>query len=435
MTYLLLSLLFVVAITLAAVLLSSESALSYLPRSDAERLGRGRNGRSIQRILARPRDHLHGVRFLRIFFEMAAAIAIALMAAQLIENVWLAGLITTVVITGISFVIVGVSPRQFGRAHSSAVVVATAPMVRWLCVLLGPIPRWLARLGQSIAGKGAPMDDAFFTEDEFREFVDRASSADYIEDEEAELIHSVFDLDDTLVASLMVPRTDMITIHKDETLERAMRLFLRSGFSRVPVIDEDADDIVGMLYFKDVAARLSTTAPAWGHLEPWEAQEQQVREICRDVRYVPDSMRATDLMRELQRESIHVAIVVDEYGGTAGLVTLEDVLEEIVGDIADEYDAKDSEPAPLADGGWEVAARMNVDDLADLLGIDLEYDDVETVGGLLAKAIGRVPIEGSAGEIGALSLRASRQQGRRHQISHVIVHHTPELEPDTEDEE
>ncbi len=413
-------LLFVASVTLAAVLLGAESALSYLPRSEAERLGKGRNGASIQKILAHPTDYLHGVRFLRVFFEMAAAIAVALLAHQLFQNIVWAGLAATLFMAAVSFVIVGVSPRQFGRAHSRAVVVATAPTVRWLCALLGPIPRWLAGVGVGIAGKNAPMDEAFFTEEEFREFVDRASEADYIEEEEAELIHSVFDLGDTLVAGVMVPRTDMITVNSDESLEKAMRLFLRSGFSRIPVIRESPDDIVGMLYFKDVVAQL--------HRSPrGDAAPERVEQICREVRYVPDSMQAADLLRQLQRESIHVAIVVDEYGGTAGLVTLEDVLEEIVGEIVDEYDAQEFEPLPTEDGGWEVLARMSLDDLAELFEMDLEYDDVETVGGLLAKAIGRVPIVGSAGEIDGLIITATRQEGRRHQISHVRVHRVPPI--------
>jgi CBS domain containing-hemolysin-like protein len=422
--------LFLVALTLAAVMLAAESALSYLPRSEAEDLGKGRNGASIRKILAHPTDHMHGVRFLRVFFELSAAIAVALLFHELFRSVLLAGLAATILMAGFSFVIVGVSPRHFGRSHSRAVVVATAPMVRWLCAILGPIPRWLAQVGVKIAGKHAPMDDAFFTEEEFREFVDRASEADYIEDDEAELIHSVFDLGDTLVAGVMVPRTDMITVSREESLEKTLRLFLRSGFSRIPVINDSPDDIVGMLYFKDVVAQLHRTQIYREQRE--EIGVPTVEQICRDVRYVPDSMQAAELLRQLQRESIHVAIVVDEYGGTAGLVTLEDVLEEIVGEIVDEYDAHEIDSVPLADGGWEVSARMSVDDLAELFDMDLEYDDVETVGGLLAKALGRVPIAGSTAEIDGLHLTATRQEGRRHQISHVSVQRV--LTPDTDEE-
>ncbi|GAA1348424.1 hemolysin family protein [Falsarthrobacter nasiphocae] len=432
MTYLLLGILFAIAISLAAVLLAAESALSYLPRSEAERLGRGRHGASIQRILAHPHSHLHGVRFLRIFFEMSAATAVAFIAVELIESLWIAGLVTTVVMAALSFVIVGVSPRQFGRAHSSAVVVATAPTVSFLCRLLGPIPRWLADAGRKLAGESAPVDDAFFTEEEFREFVDRASDADYIEDEEAELIHSVFDLGDTLVAGVMVPRTDMITIHREEPLEKAVRLFVRSGFSRIPVINESADDVVGMLYFKDVAARLHGPHRGGGsHVDPASLTAE---DVAREARYVPDSMQAAELLRQLQRESIHVAIVVDEYGGTAGLVTLEDVLEEIVGEIVDEYDAKDIVPVPTEDGGWEVPARMSLDDLGDLVGAEIEDDDVETAGGLLAKALGRVPIVGSRGEILGLDLVATRSEGRRNRISHLVVHYRPSHEAATEED-
>jgi CBS domain containing-hemolysin-like protein len=305
------------------------------------------------------------------------------------------------------------------------VVRFTAPLIRFLCWILGPIPGWLVALGQAVA-PGAPSgDDAFVSEEEFREFVDRAAESDMIEDNEAELIHSVFDFGDTLVRSVMVPRTDIVSIGTGSDLETAMGLFLRSGYSRIPVIGENTDQIRGILYLKDVAAAMYRGEPG--------LQAHDVDSLARDVRYVPESKLVSDLLRELQQESTHVAIVIDEYGGTAGLVTLEDLIEEIVGEIVDEYDAAAEEAVDLGDGTFRVSARMSIDDLGELFDIDLDDDEVDTVGGLLAKALGQVPIVGSSVDVDGISLRADRLEGRRNRVSHIIAAAMPKEDTDFED--
>jgi CBS domain containing-hemolysin-like protein len=318
-----------------------------------------------------------------------------------------------------------VSPRQLGRVHSAALVRFSAPLVRSLYAVLGPIPGWLVRLGSAVA-PGAPADnEAFFSEEEFRELVDRASESDVIEDNEAELIQSVFDFGDTLVRSVMVPRTDILTIDSGSSLRRAMSLFLRSGYSRIPIIGENTDQILGIVYLKDVAAVLHNLGP--------DQEPPAVDELAREVRYVPDSKPVSDLLRELQKESTHVAIVIDEYGGTAGLVTLEDLIEEIVGEIVDEYDTESAEAVALGDGSYRVSARMSIDDLGELFDLELDDDEVDTVGGLLAKALGRVPIVGSTVQVHGLSLRADRLEGRRNRVSHIIAAAVAKEETDLED--
>ena len=222
---------------------------------------------------------------------------------------------------------------------------------------------------------------------EFRELVDRASESDMIEDNEAEMIQSVFDFGDTLVRAVMVPRTDILSIDAGSSLRRAMSLFLRSGYSRIPVIGDNTDQILGIVYLKDVAATLHELGP--------DDEPPPVEALAREVRYVPESKPVSELLRELQKESTHVAIVIDEYGGTAGLVTLEDLIEEIVGEIVDEYDTESAEAVALGGGAFRVSARMSIDDLGELFDIELDDDEVDTVGGLLAKALGRVPIVGS----------------------------------------
>ncbi|WP_372699229.1 hemolysin family protein [Arthrobacter sp. JSM 101049] len=395
----------------AAILTAAESAFLALPRQEAEDMLAERPRKQLRAILADATAHTHVVRFWRIWFETASAVAIALLYHDVLENIWLAGLLATATMAAVGFVLVGVSPRRYGRVRSSSVVVLTAPLVRVLRLALGPIPGWLVRLGSSVA-KGAPVqEDAFFTEELFRDMVDRAHEADIIEDVEADLIHSVFELGDTRVRAVMVPRTDMVTVDHGTKLQDAMSLFLRSGCSRIPVIRDNPDQIVGIIYLKDVAARLHARAD----------DEHTVEQVCRDVRYVPESKSVAELLQELQRESTHVAIVIDEYGGTAGLVTLEDLIEEIVGEIDDEYDDSSVESEEVEDGVFRVSARMGIDDFADLFDRRLDDDEVDTVGGLLAKTLGRVPIVGSEVTVDGIRIHAERLAGRRNRIGYVLA--------------
>ena len=414
-----------VFLSFAAFLTAAESAFNYLSRHDAGAAILQSRGTALQRIMAQPVAHMRALRFWRIWFEMASAVAVTVLVNSLLGNVWLSGLIATGVMALLGFVIVGVSPRQLGRVHSAGLVRFSAPLIRWLCRVLGPIPGWLVTVGSAVA-PGAPADnEAFFSEEEFRELVDRATESDVIEDNEAEMIQSVFDFGDTLVRSVMVPRTDILSIDSGSSLHRAMSLFLRSGYSRIPVIGENTDQVLGIVYLKDVAAFIHNLGPG--------GEPPVVDELARDVRYVPDSKPVSELLRELQKESTHVAIVIDEYGGTAGLVTLEDLIEEIVGEIVDEYDTESAEAVELGDGSYRVSARMSIEDLGELFDLELDDDEVDTVGGLLAKALGRVPIVGSAVEVHGLSLRADRLEGRRNRVSHIIAAAAPTVETDLED--
>ncbi|TLM87599.1 hemolysin family protein [Pseudarthrobacter sp. NamE5] len=425
MTPLLLVAMALAFLAVAAVLTAAEAAFNFIPRHDAEEALLKSRGNALRRILAQPVAHIRALRFWRIWFEMASAVAVAVLLYSLLDNAWLAGLAATGIMALLGFVIVGVSPRQLGRLHSAAVVRFTAPLIRFLTWVLGPIPAWLVRLGSS-AAPGAPGgDEAFFSEQEFRELVERASESDMIEDTEAEMIQSVFDFGDTLVRAVMVPRTDILTIEAGSSLRQAMSLFLRSGYSRIPVIGESTDQILGIIYLKDVAAAIHELGP--------NEEPPLVDSLAREVRYVPESKPVSDLLRELQKESTHVAIVIDEYGGTAGLVTLEDLIEEIVGEIVDEYDTESAEAVELGDGSYRVSARMGIDDLGELFDVELDDDEVDTVGGLLAKALGRVPIVGSTVEVQGVSLRADRLEGRRNRVSHIIAAPLAKEDTDLED--
>jgi CBS domain containing-hemolysin-like protein len=243
--------------------------------------------------------------------------------------------------------------------------------------------------------------------------VDLAEQSRLIESGERAMIHSVFELGDTIVREVMVPRTDMVFIERTKTLRQAMSLALRSGYSRIPVVGGGLDDIAGMAYLKDITKRV---------FDKHEAETtERVESIARQCLFVPDSKPVDALLREMQAQRMHVAIVVDEFGGTAGMVTIEDILEEIVGEITDEYDVEPDAVERLSGGSVRVSSRFAVDDLGELFGIELEDEDVDSVGGLMAKHLGKVPIPGSEVEVEGLLLQAEDPTGRRNQIGTVLV--------------
>jgi CBS domain containing-hemolysin-like protein len=248
---------------------------------------------------------------------------------------------------------------------------------------------------------------------ELRGLVDYLEGRTGIEPGEREMVRSVFELGDTIVRDVMVPRTDMVFIEADKTLEQALSLALRSGFSRIPVVGENTDDVLGIAYLKDIVA--------WAHEHPGTESTEKVAAVMRPATFVPDSKPVNELLRQMQAQRIHVAIVIDEYGGTAGLVTIEDILEEIVGEITDEYDNERPPVERLSDGAARVTARLPVAELEELFGVSVQAEDVETVAGLLAHALGRVPIAGSRATVSGLQLTAENLAGRRNKIGTVLV--------------
>jgi CBS domain containing-hemolysin-like protein len=268
-------------------------------------------------------------------------------------------------------------------------------------------------IGNAITpGRGFP-EGPFATEAELRELVDLAEQSRVIESDESRMIHSVFELGDTLAREVMVPRTDIVFIERYKTLRQMISLALRSGFSRIPVVGDGLDDVVGIAYLKDVTKRV---------FDRHEAEStERIETVMRPCIFVPDSKPADELMREMQAKRTHVAIVVDEYGGTAGLVTIEDLLEEIVGEITDEYDVEPVEVERLADGAVRVSSRMPVDELAEIFDVEIEDEDVETVGGLMAKHLGKVPIPGAEVVCEGLHFQAESLAGRRNKVVTVVV--------------
>lgn len=403
----------ILLVAFGGLMAAVDSAITAQSRADiAELAVTARAKRSLRAIAADTGAHLNAVNFVRIIAETTAAVLVTLVFATTIDAIWLALLLSALLMTAVSFVLVGASPRSVGRAHPKTLVAVTALLVHFLRVLLGPVANALVALGNRVT-PGRTRLATFTSEDQLLSMVDEATELDVIEEDDRELIHSIFEFSETVVRELMIPRTDMVTIDADATVGAAMGLFLSKGFSRVPVVDGEVDDVTGILYLRDVARLV--------YERPRNLETLRVRELAKPAQFVPESKKADALLRQMQLESNHLAMVVDEYGGIAGLVTLEDLIEELVGDISDEYDRDVVEIEDLGSGRFRVSARLPVDELGELFNLDLDDDDVDSVGGLLAKALGRLPVAGSEARTSGLILTAERTEGRRKRISTVLV--------------
>lgn len=407
-------LLALLSLTLAAVLAAADAAFSTVSHHEVEEAVEDgkRTAPKAERILKDLPTHINVLTFVRQLFETAAVVFTLLGFTSFIDSMPTALIVTALTSAVAVFVIAGVSPRTIGRRKNLTVVLASAPLVSGLRQALGPVARVLVWLGNMLTPAKVFRDGPFVTEEQLRDLVDRASAGNIIEDDERDMIESVFNLGDTRAYKVMVPRPDLVYLRSESTLEHAMTVFLRSGFSRIPVVGKDLDDVRGIVFLKDVARRL--------HTHP-EDRDQPALDIARPVTFVPDTKTVDSLLRFMQVEATHMVIIVDEYGGTAGLITIEDIVEEIVGEIADEYDRDEDDIVPLEGGGARVATRTDIDDVAEYFDVRIDEEDVTTVGGLLASELGEVPIAGSEAVISGLRLVAEPGQGRRHRISHVII--------------
>ena len=404
----------IVGLVLAFALAAAEAALHRMSRVRAQELhDDGRAGsRALLTVVGDSAAYLSVMAFVRVIAEMTTAVLVTTAVYRAVEGTWKPLLVAIAIMAVVSFALVGVSPRTLGGQNATTVSLIAAPVAIWLRRVLGPLSRLLVLFANAVTPGRGFRDGPFESESELRDLVDMAGESSLIEAGERQMIHSVFELGDTLAREVMVPRTDMVTIDADRLARQAMNLFLRSGYSRIPVTGEDSDDVLGLLYFKDVVRRLTS--------DPTVASVR-VSDLMRPMPFIPESKPVDALLREMQRDQTHFALVIDEWGGTAGLVTIEDIIEEIVGEIADEYDRETPDLEELADGRWRVDATMDIDDLADYLGVTIDEDEVDTVGGLIGKTIGRVPILGSTCEVAGLRLTAERMAGRRHRIATVII--------------
>jgi CBS domain containing-hemolysin-like protein len=396
-----------------------ETAIARISRVRADELVEAgvRGAQRLRRAVLDPARYLNLATLVRVIGEVAAAVLVTTVSLRAIGSTVTAVLIAILIMVLVSYVMVGVSPRTIGRQHPVRVAAVGAAVLTPVGVVFGPLARLLIAVGNAVTpGKGF-REGPFASEAELRALVDIAEANAVIEADERRMVHSVFELGDTLVREVMVPRTDMVFIERHKTVRQAFSLALRSGFSRIPVVGDSADDVAGIVYLKDMAR----SAYDRGDAPPLDSDEP-VTSLMRPAAFVPDSKPADELLRDMQARRIHLAVVVDEYGGTAGLVTIEDILEEIVGEITDEYDVESTTVRWLDADTARVTARLGVDELAELFEVTITDDDVDTVSGLLAKRLGRVPIPGAQVAVEGLELTAEAAEGRRNQISTVLVH-------------
>lgn len=380
----------------------------------------------LSRVIDERARYVNLVVLLRILCEISAAVLLAAALITVLDSGW-ALLVTAVVMVVVDYIIIGVGPRTLGRQHAYSIALTTALPLQFIGVLLSPVSRLLILIGNALTPGGGFRNGPFASEIELREVVDMAQERGVVADDERRMIQSVFELGDTVARAVMVPRTEMVWIEADKTVAQATSLAVRSGHSRIPAIGENVDDVLGVVYLKDLVPYAD------------RGRRVRVREVMRTAVFIPDSKPLDELLDEMQRRHNHMALLVDEYGGTAGLVTIEDVLEEIVGEITDEYDTDETPPVEaLGDDRYRVSARLPVSDLGELFGLDIDDEDVDTVGGLLAHELGRVPLPGS--EVVAAQLRLLGEGGTdargRVRVHTVVVERVPsEPEETTEPDE
>lgn len=410
------ALLFILALVFvlgAALLTAALTAFSRVSQAEASRLldENRRGARRLFALLAAPVPAINVTIFLRGVCEAAAVVSVGVVLDAWLAPWWAVLGVTAAGMGIVLFILVGVAPGTLGRQHPEWVALAAAPTTARITRFLGPVARLLVLLGNAVTpGKGYPQGP-FASEEELRDLVDIASEAHEIHAGERRMIHSVFELGDTIVREVMVPRTDVLFLPRGADLDHARHVFTASGFSRIPVIGEGVDDPIGVAFFKDVVA----------HLDDDPVPGRTVESVMREAVWVPESQTVDSLLRQMQREHSHVALVVDEYGGTAGLVTIEDLVEEIVGEIADEHDSESPGVEEVGHSVFRVPARLPIADLEELFDVEFADDTVDTVGGLHAKELGGMPIPGSVSRVGPIRLTAERRGGRRNRVTTLLA--------------
>ncbi len=402
---------------LAAVFIAARTAISRTSESRVEQIIKDsqKNLDKLLKVIQDKSKHIASLQLFALALTSTGGVLITFVIFQSYSENNFSIFLSVVIVSLLGFIVLGVAPETLGRQKSDAIAIFSAPIALILKPVVWPVAKLLVSIGNALTpGKGY-KDGPFSTADDLRDLVDQAEEADVIEDEERQMIHSVFELGSTVAREVMVPRTEMVWIEKGKTLRQAISLALRSGYSRIPVIGQDSDDIIGVIYLKDISRRIFENADA--------ERKEFVEQIMRSAYFVPDSKPADELLREMQAARVHLAVVIDEYGGTAGLITIEDILEEIVGEITDEYDTHIPEVNELGPNAFRVSSRIHLDDVAQLINIDLSSDDegVDTLAGYLAKQIDRVPIPGTSIIINGWEFVAERAAGRRNKVGTILI--------------
>jgi CBS domain containing-hemolysin-like protein len=406
--------LFIVVLSIVGVgfFAASEVAITRTNRVRAFRLREeGRRGSGqLTRIVENPAPYLNVVLFLTLLFTIGGSTVATSFAVRHFHR---AGeIVSTIVMTLLLFVFAEVTPKTFAIMRTDRVALFIAVPIGFLGRVLGPVANGLLRLANILMpGKGL-KEGPYITEQELRASAEVASSEGEIEEEEKELIHSIFEFGDTIAREVMVPRPDIIACEDVCSLRDIQTLMLEHGYSRIPVFHEDLDDVVGVVFAKDVLRALHE-----GRMDA------PLADIVRPAHFVPESKKAADLLKEMQKEKFHQAMVTDEYGSVTGIVSLEDLIEELVGEISDEYDVEEPEMVPMGDGVYRVSGKTSIDDVNEMLEVELPDEEWDTVGGLVLDIFGKIPDAGDEEEFQGLLFRAEEVNGRR--IATVVISRIP----------
>jgi putative hemolysin len=403
-----------VFVLLGSLMAMAEASLTRMTRIRAlslEEDGR-RNAALLVRLETDPPRYLNSIYLTVMIVQNGSAILVAILAESTFGGLGVT--IASLVFTLLYFVLVEAMAKTFAILHSDRVALALAPLVFFLGRLLAWPTRALIGLANVLLpGKGLKAGP-FVSEGDIRSMAEVGSEEGSIEEEEKELIHSIFEFGDTIVREVMVPRPDIICIEDDKTLRDVQALVLTHGTSRIPVYDADADldSVIGIIFAKDVLKALHQGK-----------QDLPLAEIVRPARYVPESKKVGVLLREMQQEKFHMALVTDEYGSVTGLVALEDLLEELVGEITDEYDREEPEIEHVEDGCFRVSGKASIDDVNEELEAELPDEEWDTIAGLVLDLFGRIPEEGEEVTLEGLTFRAEEVIGRR--IAKVLITREP----------
>ena len=407
-------------VILGSVLAIAEASLTRMTRVRALALveeGR-RNAQVLERLESDPPRFLNAIYLTVMLCQNGSAIIVAIIAERTYGGLGIT--LVSVVFTLLYFVLVEAMSKTFGVLHSDRAALAVAPLVWALGRILAlPTAALIGLANWLLPGRGLKQGP-FVSEADLRSMAEVGHEEGSIEAGEKELIHSIFEFGDTIVREVMVPRPDVTAIEADKTLRDVQAIVLQHGYSRVPVFNDDLDEIVGIVYAKDVLKALHQGK-----------HDMPLSDIVRKAHFVPESKKVADLLREMQQEKFHIALVTDEYGSVVGLVTLEDLLEELVGEIADEYDTEEPELEQVAENVYRVDGKLAIDELNEILDVELPDEEWDTVGGLVLGLLGEIPDEGQEVPFRNLRFTAERVNGRR--ISKVLI--TREPEPEGAEEE
>ncbi|MHB0976274.1 MAG: hemolysin family protein [Candidatus Aquicultorales bacterium] len=407
-------------LVVAAYISAAETALTSMNRLRIKHLveQEAPGAAALDRLLEQPSRFLATLLVLSITTNIAIASLTTIMIAST-TGYYAAGIATG--FAAFFVLIFGqITPKTYAAQHAERIALQVAPRLHFLSILVSPFVRLfigISNVISAVMGIERIKEIPFTSEEEIKALVSMAEEEEIIEEEEKELIHSIFEFGDTVVREVMVPRTDMVAIEANAPIEELMHLFVHEGHSRVPVFEENVDNVVGLAYARDVLVQL-----AQGR------KDINVKDILRSAFFVPESKHVNELLRELQQKHQHMAIVVDEYGGTAGLVTLEDILEELVGEIFDEYDLVETMVERIDEDTIRVDSRLSIDQVNELLKVNLAQEEVESIGGFVVAVLGRIPAPGDQVEHENLIFSVEDVDARR--IGKVLISKRAEVHAD-----